>query len=524
MASSTPRTISKIYLILALLAAILLSPLPYSVVALALFIPQTYSVFRPFRAGLNLALTFSTLLLLPFILEPSAVGLFSTLLAIPALPLLDHDLRESAQGLPVRGRGARKPTAMLKVLSVALLLVLLGSLLLAAWSLTFASVLLAAYLIGVLVYIVIAVPGDPLRVSMARVRVIAGNTVETLVPIGSRSKTPLHVKVDSPYGWIAASPNRLFLGEDEAVLSIALTPPLSGPSRPELRASVVDPWGLTQISQSLEAINLYVIPKARYAEWLAKKFLAQAALQGVPTVMALSAATARRASGRGVEYMTSRYYQPGDTLRDLDWKRTCKLNEVIVKEYGEPQAIVAILAANLTVRDSQEADELAYTFVTSALTLASVNAAAALAVYNRNEVLLSTKAMDSRAFLKSTLGVAQRMTITEQEQRFLQPPEIRRLKRNIVQLQQAGSEAAHRLAEILSLENQAMQQAVRDHPAARAISEAAEHIRPPALVAVVSAQNHDVEALLVTLDKLERQGYDTVTVQVSPTNRPISLA
>ena len=59
MASPPARAISKIYLVLALLAAILLSPLPYSVIALALFVLQVYSVYRPFRTDLNLAFTFS---------------------------------------------------------------------------------------------------------------------------------------------------------------------------------------------------------------------------------------------------------------------------------------------------------------------------------------------------------------------------------------------------------------------------------------------------------------------------------
>ena len=524
MASPLARTIPRIYLILALLAAILLSPLAYSVIALALFVLHVYSAYRPFRADLSLALTFSTLLLLPLALEPSAVGVFAVLLVIPAIPLLDHSLRGNAINQEFLQSEGRKPTTTLKALAAALLVVLAISLILANRALTFTSVLLAAYLVGVVAYIFYGVPRIPLQESIARVRVIAGKTAETSVTIRSRARMPLHAQVTSSYPWVSPNPARLSLGRDEAVLNIALTPPLSGPSRPQLQALMIDPWGLIRIDQNLEPVELYVIPRARYAEWLAKKFLGQAALEYSPAPVALSTATARRVSGRGVEYMTSRPYQPGDSSRDMDWKRMCKLNQFIVKEYGEAQNVVTIVAVNLTVKDAEEADNLAYELITSALTLAGVNALVALAVYDHQEVLLTTEAVEPREILRRTLRLAQNITIAEQEQRFLQPPEIRRLKSNIAQLQRAGTESAQKLAEILRLEDKVMQQVAKEHPAARAITETAKRIRPPAIVAVISGWNHDTEALVVTLDRLERQGYNTVTVEASRAAKLLSVA
>ena len=525
MASPVARAISKIYLVLALLAAILLLPLPYSVIALALFVLQVYSAYRPFRSDLNLVVTFSTLLLLPLTLEPSAVGVFSALLVIPAIPLLDYGLRENALHEEFLQSEGRKPTTTLKTLAAALLVVLVGSLILANWALTFTSVLLAAYLVGVVAYTFYGIPRIPLQGSTARIRVIAGNTAEASVTIRSSAKMPLHAQVTSSYPWVSLNPAKFSLGGDEEILNIALTPPLSGPSRPQFQALMIDPWGLIRIKQNLQPVELYVIPRARYAEWLAKKFLGQAALEYSPAPVALSSAAARRASGRGVEYMTSRPYQPGDSLRDMDWKRMCKLNQFIVKEYGEAQHVVTIVAAvNLTVRDSEEADNLAYNLITSALTLAGVNAPVALAVYNHQEVLLTTRAVEPREILKMTLRVAQNITVAEQEQRFLQPPEIRRLKSNIAQLQRAGTESAQKLAEILRLEDEAMQQVAKEHPAAMAITETAKRIRPPAIVAVISGWNHDTEALVVTLDRLERQGYKIVSVEASRAAKLLSVA
>ncbi len=515
MAFPVARAISKIYLVLALLTAILLSPLPYSVIALALFVLQVYSVYKPFRTDLNLAFTFSILLLLPITLEPSAVGVFSALLVIPAIPLLDYDIRENALHEEFVQSEGRKATTTLKTLAAALLVALAISLILANWALTFTSVLLAAYLVGIVAYIFYGIPGIPLQASAARVRVIAGNTAEASVTIRSRAKMPLHAQVTSSYPWVSLNPAKFSLGGDEAVLNIALTPPLSGPSRPQLQALMIDPWGLIRIKQNLQPVELNVIPRARYAEWLAKQFLEQAALEGTLMPVALSSATVRRASGRGVEYMTSRPYQPGDKLKDMDWKHMCKLNQFIVKEYGETQHVATIVAANLTVKDPEEADNLAYNLITSVLTLAGVNAPTALAVYNHREVLLTTKAIDPREILKVTLKVAQNITVAEQEQRFLQPPEIRRLKTNIAQLQQAGTESAQKLAELLRLEDEALQQVAKDHPAAIAITRTAECIRPPAIVTVISGWNHDTEALVVTLDRLERRGYNIVSVGAS---------
>jgi len=56
-----------------------------------------------------------------------------------------------------------------------------------------------------------------------------------------------------------------------------------------------------------------------------------------------------------VEYFDSRSYQPGDLLKNIDWKHTLKLNQLIVKEYIEVGGQVAIIAVNLSVTDAEVA-------------------------------------------------------------------------------------------------------------------------------------------------------------------------
>jgi uncharacterized protein (DUF58 family) len=267
------------------------------------------------------------------------------------------------------------------------------------------------------------------------------------------------------------------------------------------------------MSQVLEPLDLYVIPRAKYAEWLAMKFLGQAMMQPASTSTALLSSTTLRSTSRSVEYLFSRPYQPGDSYKDIDWKHLCKLNEFIVKEYSDAQELVTIIAANLTVKDAEEADNLAYSLITLALTLAKVTVPTALAAYNHREVLLTTNAADPKDVLKTTLKLAQSITSVSPQKRFLDPPDVRKLKKIKSQLEQVNTISAQRLIELLQLEDDAIQKEASSHPATRALSKTAARVPPPAVIAVLSNHNHDAEALLVTLHKLEKQGYRTMKVE-----------
>jgi len=512
MTPALVRAVSQAYVMSALLAATVLSPLPYALTALVLFLLHLVSVYRHYRADLNLTLTFATLLLLPLVMEPTAMGLLSSLLVIPAIPLLDHALKKNALGQELQQSEGRKTTVTLQALAGALVASLIISAVLANWSLLFASVLLIVYLLGLLAYVGSAVRRDPFLVSTSRVRVIAGNTAEASITLRCVARIRLQVHFSSPHPWINLGRDRFELGREETILGATMRPPLSGPSRPNIRALAIDPWGLIQLHQDLMPIELYVIPRTKYAEWLARKFLGEGTLGARPTVGAISLATGTVTAGHGAEYLRSRKYQAGDSLRDIDWKHLCKLNQLVIKEYGESRSMATIVAVNLTVQDAEEADNLGYRLITLVLTLAKLSVPLALAAYDRQEVILTTRAMNPREVLKGALRVAQRLSVSEQEHRFLQPPDLRRLKKNITQLQIADSDSSQSLEELLQLEYETIRRLARDHPAARAITKVAESVSPPANLAVVSGWNHDAEALAATLDRLERLGYNATYV------------
>ena len=510
------RVASQAYLILILSTGIMLSPLPYSIVALFLLTLQIYSVYKPPKPGLNLAITFSTLVLAPLTLEPPAGKLLSAILTVPAIPLLDKALRENAVEQPSTylsdGRGA---TATAKALTTALLLTFTSSIILLNQTLMLTSMLLAAYLTSTLLYVLIRIPKKPLAESKTWCRVIVGESAKTSATIKSKAAMPLHVSLKPPHDWAQLYPSKFTLPiRGEVDVSLAVKPPLAGPSKIQIQALTIDMWGLTRTGQTLEPVELHIIPRARYAEWLARKFLEITA----PGTSVMAEVPPLRASitGRlGLEYYGSRPYQPGDRLRDLDWKHTLKFRELIVKEYAGAQGQPAIMVVNLVAGDPEEADKLAYTFITSALTLAVEGLQTALTAYNEREVVESTPLISSREALKRALKLTQKITTIKPPKRVLEPPNVIRLRRSIEQLKTLKSEPARRLAEILSFEQEALEEAARIHPASKAVETVAEICPPPATIALISLRNHDAETLPVILERMEKGGYVVMPIEVA---------
>jgi len=507
------KTISRVYLILALLAVVILSPLSYLFIALVLILLQIYCIYKPLRADLNLVLTFSSLFIVPLTLQDLAGGLLAALFIIPALPLLDQNLREYTSNQNFRPLEGRRPTILLQTLMLAIFIVFVISLVLANWTLSLACALLATYFIAVSAYIIYSIPRDPLHSSYARIRIIVGDTSNVSLAIESNSKLTLHALFTSPHSWVDIDPTKLEIGKYGVKLNLALTPPLSGPSQPQFQAFITDPWGLIRMNYNLQPVEMHVIPKAKYARWLAKKFLGQVTPQtSTMAAMATLSSVVPIATRRGVEYMSSRPYLPGDMLKEMDWKHMSKFNKLIVKEYSEAKELFTIIVVNLTVKDPEEADQLAYKFMTLALTLAKAAIPSALVVYNHQETLLTTGIEDPKKILKRTLELEQDIVIVEPMHRFLQPPNMQRLRRTRIQLEQATTEPAYKMADFLRLENKAIQQRGRSHPVGIALNKVAEQIHPPAIVVVVSGWNHDAEALLATLDRLTRKGYVAIEV------------
>jgi len=419
-----------------------------------------FITWRPLLPRFNVVITVATVFLLPLVLEPflnylthtaggpltmvQIMAATSILPAIlPVIYLLDYNLKQNAQDIRVFARGrpkGRNITTISKALFAATLALLLVSLTLNNPALLLTSILFALYLLAILIRVLSAIPRLPLDVPTIWKRVIAGTTVNVSLYATSRSSISLHSLLSPADPWVKVTPQRFTLSKAKAELSLTATPSLAGPSHPQLQVSVIDPWGFIQVNHLLEPMELHVIPRAKYAEWLAKRYLEQ--------------------TGAGAA-----------------------------------------------------ADKLAFNLITTALTFAHETIPTALTVYNQQRVVLTTTVIDPREILKQTLSLIKDITSVEFTHRFLQLPDISKLRRDISQLKQATSEPAQRLLSMLNFEYQAIEKAAKNQPATLALSSVTEHAPARAIIVLISQMNHDAEALLVTTEKLSRREFSIIPIE-----------
>lgn len=510
--------ICRVYILAVLLITAALSPLPFPIAAAALAFLLLYPLLHHLPSRLDLPVHIAAAFLVPVLsapvigylaFKPLVAQILSALLALPVLYLVDYQLLLHAASLDdvvIKRQHHRRLTTTAKALITAAAAMLMIATLLGNTALLIAGVFFGLYLFIVLSTAFLGIPGDFLSLNTLWRRMVAGSTAAISLSGSSRASMKLPCLITPVENWVKATPRRFTL-DRAIVVDIRVTPPLAGPARPRLLFSAIDPRGLIQTNLTLQPFELHVIPRARFAEWLARQYLERAgALAGA----LVSTFPEVRMLKRGIEYYGSRPYQPGDMLKDIDWKHTLKLDRLIIKEYIEASERVAIIAVNLSVSDSEQADKLAYNLISTTLTLAQENIPTALAAYNHQKIVTVTPVLNPREILQRSLMLVKDITILELAPRVLQPPDLTRLKRDISHLKLAQSEPARRLLNLLVFEWEAIKNSVRTHPAATALMSVAEHVPAPATVIIVSELNHDAEALMLTLEKLKRQDFTTI--------------
>lgn len=510
-------------MLLVLLAVTIMSPFPHSLLSFSLLLTLLFIAIHPPHARFSIVITVAILFLAPLTLAPFLNRLTSLPLitaqiisAAAILPLiypLDYYLRQNAQRLtefaPVRTQG-RRPTDTFKALLAATAMIMLASPILNNPVLLFSGVMLALYMLAVLARILLTIPKLPINVPIKKKRVIASTTVDMHLDIISKASIRTHNLISPVAPWSRVTPQRFTLNGGKTRINLAFTPPLAGASHPQFQLALLDPRGFIQTNQLLEPVELHVIPRARYAEWLARKYLEQTGAGVIATHVTPPEIIIPK---RGVEYFDSRTYQPGDPLKDIDWKHSLKSNQPIVKQYIEAGEQSAIITVNLSVGDAEEADKLAFDLLTTALTLSQDGISTALAAYNQDRVVLTTIFTDPREILKQTLSLVKDIAPAEFAHRSLAPPDIAKLRRNITHLRRAESEPAQRLLEMLNFECRATEEAARTHPATVAISLVTEHAPTPAMIIMLSRLNHDAEAIAVTTERLSKREFTIIPPQ-----------
>jgi uncharacterized protein (DUF58 family) len=500
-----------------LVTAIFLSPSPF-----LSFVPLTLLVFYGylrmsrrtlFRAQLSLLADFFLFFALALLLQPR-LGILAVLVPLPMLGALSLSLEEVSHLSPAPLHpGRRRPSNVTLTLFSIAALILLLSFPLGNLVLSLASTAALAYLLILLAVVLRGLPAKPLKEEKVKLRLVAGTRGEVEVKLAPPTAVGGKVFLASPYDWLRVEPGILSLDHArEFTLQLSLTPPLSGPSEVVLGGRYIDRWGLIESAFDLNPVQLYVIPRARYAAWIARKYLEGTNPGALPLLSTSGVFRAAAASRTGIEYYGNRTYQAGDSMKSIDWKHSAKLNELVSKEFSELKGQPALILINLAVTDEEEADKLAYNIIATALSLAQEGIPSALAAYDQDGVKLTTPVLPQRAILTRALRVAEQMVSFVSPLKYLALPDVARLRADLFRLRSLGSDPARALASLLEIEYSSLEEAARESPATAALIEGLANGNKESSLVVISQRNHDAEVLAFNLFRFSRRGYTIIEI------------
>ncbi len=503
----------KIYAATALIIAAVLSPLSLSFVPIFLLAWYLYLWRLPMTPVINLLTEYFMFFAITLFFTPPVGPFFALLISLPLLVLIHYSLEKAAGSLTYREtRYTRRPTDLCLAFVWIVIVVLGVSLLLGSLSLLLASAAIIIYL-GILGIVILRrFPAKPVEETRVQHRMVAGSEGQLYIELTVKTNIGRLLFVKSPYEWLKVSPNILSLKENKLVAKVSLSPALSGPSLIKLEAQATDRWGLIETKFELNPIRLYVIPRARYAAWLAKRYLAETKPGALPLISNIEALKPIYGLRRGVEYYGSQLYQPGDSLKNIDWKHSLKYNELITKEFAEFHGQSAIILINLAVGDAEEADKLAYKIIVTAISLAQESIPAALAAYNHQGVRLTTTILQPHQLLLQSLRVAQEMVIFINPVRYLNPPDVTRLRANIGRIQSVKGKASRALTRLLQLEYKNLSNNAKLNPATKALTKAFAKVDKRSNIVIISHRNHDAEALAFNTFSFINKGNAVITV------------
>ena len=504
----------RAYVIVALVAGGIFSPLVYAPIPWLLLFVYLYLAFRPAQAHLRMAVNVFLALCLPLFFQPLVGVWASPAFALPMIPLLDYSLRQSALGQSIGlTKEGRRPTPLCLRLFLSLAAIGLVALVLASWTLLLTCGVLAGYL-GAVIAVVLHRGLKPLvEVEVKRYRVVAGNPTQVPLRLVNRSGLAAQVSLISPHPWLRIRPSQLLFGKPALEVELSFAPPLAGPATLTTKTIFQDPWGLVQWYFKLDLLHLFVIPRARYAEWLARRYL-ETSRAGSQEAVATTAPALQRPSRKGMEFYGLRTYQPGDSARIIDWKHSLKLHQAIVKEFLDTGVEGAVLAVNLSASDEEEKDKLTYSLITTALTLAKESIPSALAAYNQETVVMTTHFLDPKRVLLQVLGLAREITVSLPPVRYLAVPDVDRLRGNIYRLRCSQYEPAVRLAELLDLEYGVLSKGAAGNPASKALAASLAKVKRRVNVVILSGHNHDAEALALQQYSLRQRGHRVLRIEL----------
>jgi len=500
--------VSKAYLVVALVVAIVVAPLPYSPFAFALLVFDAYFFLKSRNVGWSLVFVLSSVFLVSLSFQSLLDSLFvgsSGFLVLPAIFALDKEFRDYTSRNFGRFEVGGRFTFIFKAFVSTLFSVFVLSVILWNPSLIVSALVVGGYVCFVLLFVLRSFPKRPIEVSRQLLRVLVGNEEELSVSVKGKVGLPCYVYLNSVFSWVSVDPKMFVFNLEKAVtVKLVVSPPLAGSFLLKIEAFLVDPWGFTVRNQILEPVELHVIPKARYAEWLAKKFLEMTS-SGSSWARSMVSSRSAKSSRSGIEFYGNRRYVPGDALKNIDWRHTFKFQELVVKEFSGLSSQLKIIVVNLKARDIKDADQLAYNLVMSVLTLAVEGSSyGALIAYDEDELVSVVCLENPRELLKRALKLTGKISLGKGFERVLEPIDIR-LRNSLLSSAYSREKVNRGFLEILELEKFVGEKMIKGHPVMEGLSIICKSGFVPGAFVVISSGN-DQSELSVIMERYRRKG------------------
>jgi hypothetical protein len=511
-------TLLRIYAMAGLIAAVVLSPLAFSFVPIVVLLWYGFQLRRNTSPIWGLLSEWFVFITVALLLAGRAGAWGATLIALPLLPLIATKLEENLKTAPSRSHhtAARERSLTGTGVSLAAIaaVLLMVALLVGSLSLAVAGMVSIAALAGLTVAAWRGSAATPVVETPLIHRMVAGSQASLDIEFGVRTTTGGLLFLESPDEWVRLDPGVLSLEGHKLTTRATISPSLSGPTTVKLNAWAVDRWGLVESGFELEPVQLYIIPRARYAAWLVQRYMAGTGSGTLPLLANLGMIKPLHGWRRGVEYYGSRLYQPGDSLKNIDWKHSLQHRELTAKEFAEFGGRPAIVLVNLVAGDAEEADKLAYAIISTALSLARESIPAALATYAQDRVKLTTPTLGPDKLLSASLQATGQLITVAKSAKYLSPPNVTRLRANIRRLGSVRSKAATVLTELMKVEYDTLRRAGLDSAAFRALDQVMRKVDKTSNIIVISAPGSDSDALEFSTFTLGQRGNHVITLSV----------
>jgi hypothetical protein len=506
-------TALKIYLCAVLTAAAVLSTPASSVAAVLTLLIYLFFQWQPVFPFADMLVTWFGFFAVVTLFYPLTNIVISNVIALPLLLLMTASLIKTAAHVPKNNTAyPRSLTNIGITLPLITLIIIIFGLFLNNYALVLAgsiAILFLGVLIGLSIY---KISAKSVIAEKIQQRMLAGASADLQINLLSQTGFGGMLFVESPYQWLKIHTPELLLVQENIVLKLYLSPSLSGPSDVQLRAYMTDCWGLTQFQFQFSPLQLIVIPRARYAGWLAKRYLAATKPGLLPLISNVSTVKPQFAYRRGIEYYGSQIYQPGDELKNIDWKHSVKYNKLISKEFVEFHGQPAVLLINLAAANAEEADELSQKIITTAISLARESIPTVITAYDQNGVKVVTPTLQPRRIVLQSMEITKEITLYANPARYLHTPAVSRLRANIARLASVEGDAPKILSQLLNIEYVNLMNNVTVNPATLAIYKALDNANIQSTIVVVSMLNHDINAIATNTYLMSKRGYAIVTV------------